>query len=186
MVLEQTGTELIEACRRGERDAFRQLFELYKDKVYTIALRYSGDPATAEDIAQDTFVKLFARIEGFRGESGFDSWLYRVVVNSCFDHKRSTRRWLPLLSGFTDLMRTPETGALDEMMRAESNGQLGEALATLPPDQRMSIVLRYSQDLSYEEIGAIMNCPPGTVASRLNRALKLLEKRLRRLHARVD
>ena len=89
MVAEETVRELIEACQRGERDAFHALFEAYKDRVYSVALRFSGDPAMAMDIAQDTFVKLFDCIREFRGESSFDTWVYRMVANRCLDRRRS-------------------------------------------------------------------------------------------------
>jgi RNA polymerase sigma-70 factor (ECF subfamily) len=181
MVLEETDNQLIEGCRRGEPSSFRELFERYKDRVYSIALRYSGDPETAQDISQDTFVKLFAAIGGFRGDSSFESWLYRLVVNSCFDHKRKTRRFLPLLAGVFDLLRAPGASALDQVMRAEMSGRVRTAVDGLPPEQRMVIVLRYTQGLSYEEIGAAMGCSAGTVASRLNRVHKLLGRRLTHL-----
>src|SRR5258708_14954493 len=96
MVLEETDRESVEVCERGEREGFRALFERHKDKVYSIALRYSGDESTAMDIAQDTFLKLYSSIRTFRGESTFESWLYRLVVNSCLDRNRRERRLLPL------------------------------------------------------------------------------------------
>jgi RNA polymerase sigma-70 factor (ECF subfamily) len=179
MVLEETGSELIESCRRGEPAAFRDLFERYKDKVYSIALRYSGEPETAEDIAQDTFVKLFAAIANFRGDSSFESWLYRMVVNSCFDHKRKRRRFLPLISGMLEAIRDPRAGALDDAVRAETSACVRRVVDLLPAEQRMVVVLRYTECLSYEQIGEAMGCSPGTVASRLNRVHKLLGKRLR-------
>ena len=111
MVLEDTGRELIESCQRGERDSFRMLFEIHKDKVYSIALRYSGDQAEAMDIAQETFLKLFSCIRDFRGEASFESWLYRLVVNSCLDRKRRGRR-LPLVDGLLDLVRATGEGVL--------------------------------------------------------------------------
>src|SRR5271169_2435941 len=77
--------DVIEACQRGDSDAFRALFEAYKDRVYSIALRYSGNPAAAMDITQDTFVKLLSRIGEYRSEASFESWLYRLVVNACID-----------------------------------------------------------------------------------------------------
>lgn len=186
MVLEDAGRDLSEngliaACRRGESDAFRDLFERYKDRVYSIALRYSGDAGTAEDIAQDTFVKLFGAIGSFRGDSSFESWLYRLIVNSCFDHKRRSRRFLPLLADAFDLMRAPGASALDEAMQAQMGSQLHALVDALPSEQRMVVVLRYTQGLSYEEIGAAMGCSAGTVASRLNRVHKLLGRRLARL-----
>src|SRR6516165_2713304 len=82
MVLDGTERELVESCQRGEREAFRALFELYKDKVYSIALRYTNDESSAMDISQDTFLKLFSSIRDFRGQARFESWLYRLVVNS--------------------------------------------------------------------------------------------------------
>src|SRR5689334_12472962 len=105
MVLEGSERELVEACRRGDRDAFRALFEGYKNKVYSIALRFSGEPAAAMDIAQDTFLKLFSSIRDFRGDASFDTWIYRLVVNSCLDHKRRTRRLLPLAGEFVGRLR---------------------------------------------------------------------------------
>jgi RNA polymerase sigma-70 factor (ECF subfamily) len=180
-VLEETGEELIESCRRGDPEAFRALFEMYKDRVYSVALRYSGDATLAQDIAQETFVKLFSTIGSFRGDSRFESWLYRLIVNSCFDHKRRTRRLMPLFDGLRSVLRTPSASALDEMLRNETSVQLKSVIASLPPDQRMVIVLRYTQGLSYDEIAEIMGCSAGTVGSRLNRVHKLLETRLARL-----
>ena len=185
MVIEETERELIESCRRGETNAFRALFERYKDKVYTIALRYSGDPATAQDIAQDTFLKLFDRIGTFRGEAGFESWLYRLVVNSCFDQKRRTRRLTPLLDGILHLLRAPGDNALDKIMRAEMAGQVKSAVQSLPATQRMVVVLRYTEGLSYERIAEIMDCSTGTIASRINRIHKVLERRLRGKHVGI-
>src|SRR4051794_25405235 len=119
MVLEQTQNasqhDLIGRCRAADPDAFRALFDLYKDRVYSIALRYSGDESLAQDIAQDTFVKLFSTIGSFRGDASFDSWLYRLVVNACFDQKRKTRRLTPLIDGFLDLVHSPGGSALDEV-----------------------------------------------------------------------
>jgi RNA polymerase sigma-70 factor, ECF subfamily len=180
-VLEETGEELIESCRRGDPDAFRALFETYKDRVYSVALRYSGNATLAQDIAQETFLKLFSTIGSFRGDSRFESWLFRLVVNSCFDHKRRTRRLMPLFDGLRSILRAPSASALDEMVRSETSVQLKSVIASLPPEQRMVIVLRYTQGLSYEEIAEIMGCSPGTVGSRLNRVHKLLEARLARL-----
>jgi RNA polymerase sigma-70 factor (ECF subfamily) len=181
MVLEDTGRELIESCQRGERDSFRTLFEAHKDKVYSIALRYLGDEAEAMDIAQETFLKLFSCIRDFRGEASFESWLYRLVVNSCLDRKRRGRRLLPLVDGLLDLVRGTGEGVLHTLLRAELSERVRAVVGGLPPEQRMVIVLRYTQGLSYEEISDALGCSPGTVASRLNRAHKVLERRLAHL-----
>jgi RNA polymerase sigma-70 factor (ECF subfamily) len=181
MVLDDTDKELIEVCQGGDPEAFRALFEKHKDAVYSIALRFSGDTAAAQDIAQDTFLKLFSALGSFRGDSNFESWLYRVVVNSCFDQKRKTRRLIPLLDEVLAALRTPDLSVLDQVLRAEMSAQVQAVVNSLAPDQRMVVVLRYTQGLSYDEIAGILGCASGTIASRLNRAHKVLERRLARL-----
>jgi RNA polymerase sigma-70 factor (ECF subfamily) len=182
MVLEDR--ELIEACQRGEADAFGRLFEANKDRVYSIALRYSGDPAVAMDIAQETFLKLLARIGEYRGQASFDSWLYRVVANTCLDHRRSARRFLPLLEDLVNLFTVCRETVLQDLLRSEMQQDVQQIVAALAPEQRIVVVLRYTEDLSYEEIAEILGCSPGTVGSRLNRAHKILERRLSCLKVR--
>ncbi|PWU05031.1 MAG: RNA polymerase subunit sigma-24 [Terriglobia bacterium] len=181
MVLDGTERELIESCQSGERDSFRTLFEIHKDKVYSIALRYSGDETEAMDIAQETFLKLFSAIRSFRGEASFESWLYRLVVNSCLDKKRRGRRLLPLVDDLLSAIQASGEGVLHKLMRAELSERVRAVVGQLPPDHRIVIVLRYTQGLSYEEIAEALECSPGTVASRLNRAHKILERRLAHL-----
>lgn len=180
MVLEGSERELVEACKRGDRDAFRTLFETYKNKVYSVALRFSGDETAAMDIAQDTFVKLFSSIRDFRGDSGFETWVYRMVVNSCFDQKRLTRRLVPLADELMSTLRA-SGDVLAQMLRAEIGNRVRAAVEKLPPDLRMVIVLRYTEGLAYDQIAEVLACSPGTVASRLNRAHKTLERRLARV-----
>jgi len=184
MVLEGNDREVIAACRRGERDAFRALFETYQDRVYSIALRYSGERATALDIAQDVFLKLLSGIhrfkggQAFQGEAGFDAWLYRVVVNCCLDRQRRSRM-LMFVEDFFDSLRGSDCTVLQDLMREEMQQHVQGAVAKLSPEHRLVVVLRYTEGLSYDEIAAALGCSPGTVASRLNRAHKILERRLR-------
>ena len=175
--LEVKQRDLIDACRRGERDAFRALFEAYKDKVYSIALRFSGDEALAMDIAQDVFLKLFSSISEFRGDSAFTTWVYRLVVNACLDHRRRSWRLIPIADDLLAVLRAPGN-SLDRMLHSEMRDRVRTAVEKLTPDLRMVIVLRYTEGLSYEEIGEVLGCATGTVASRLNRAHKVLERRL--------
>jgi RNA polymerase sigma-70 factor (ECF subfamily) len=181
MVLNGNDPEVIQACQRGDHDAFALLFETYKDKVYSIALRYSGDPAAAMDIAQEAFLKLLSQIKSFRGEASFETWLYRLVVNSCLDQQRRLRRLTPLIEEFLNVFRTPRETVLHDMVRAEVQKNVQHAVGNLPPEQRMVVVLRYTEGLSYEDIAEILGCSAGTVASRLNRAHKVLERRLSHL-----
>jgi RNA polymerase sigma-70 factor, ECF subfamily len=177
MVLDANDREVIEACQRGDYDAFRLLFETHKDRVYSIALRYSGDAAEAMDIAQETFLKLLSSIQDFRGDSSFESWLYRIVVNRCLDHQRRGRKLMPFLEDMLDAAEN----ALSKLLRAEVENDVQAIVGKLPPEQRIVVVLRYTEGLSYEEIAAILNCSKGTVASRLNRAHSALERRLSHL-----
>ena len=177
MVLDANDREVIEACQRGDYDAFRLLFETHKDRVYSIALRYSGDTAEAMDIAQETFLKLLSSIQDFRGDSSFESWLYRIVVNRCLDHQRRGRKLMPFIEDMLDAAEN----ALSKLLRAEVENDVQAIVGKLPPEQRIVVVLRYTEGLSYEEIAAILNCSKGTVASRLNRAHSVLERRLSHL-----
>jgi RNA polymerase sigma-70 factor, ECF subfamily len=177
MVLETTARNLVERCQRGEREAFRALFETYKDKVYSLALRFAGDEAAAMDIAQDTFVKLFHCIGDFRGDSGFETWVYRIVVNRCLDQKRRTRRLVPLADELMATLRVAGD-ALSQMLRDEMGSRVRAAVEKLPADQRIAIVLRYTEGLAYEQIAEVLGCSQGTIASRLSRAHKALERTL--------
>lgn len=181
MVLHDSGWDLIEACQRGDRESFRALFEAHKDKVYSIAYRYSGNEAVAMDIAQETFLKLFTTIRDFRGNASFESWLYRVVVNCCLDHKRRGRRLTPLVDDFLEVLRVSGESVLQKLLRAEVSERVQAAVSRLAPEQRIVIVLRYTRGLSYDEIAEVLGCSMGTVASRLNRAHKILERRLAHL-----
>jgi len=180
MVLQGSDRDLLDACRRGEPDAFRSLFEAYKNRVYSIALRFSGDEAAAMDIAQDTFVKLFSGIHDFRGDSAFETWVYRVVVNCCLDRRRKLGSLVPLADELIATLR--ESGdMLAELLRNEMAERIRSAVEKLSPDMRMVVVMRYTEGMSYDQIADVLGCSPGTVASRLNRAHKALERRLTHL-----
>ena len=192
MVLERSDREtpagndrdVVEACRRGDPEAFRALFETYKDRVYSIALRYSGDATIAMDIAQETFLKLLSCMRDFRGESNFETWLFRLVVNRCLDHHRRRRRLMPLVSDLLSLVWTSGETVLQQLLRTEFEANVQEVVSTLSHEQRIVVVLRYTEGLSYEQIAEILGCSTGTVGSRLNRAHKILERRL--AHLRGD
>lgn len=185
---ESVDARVIKACQQGDREAFRLLFEAYKDRVFSIA-RYSlGDEAAAEDVTQQIFVKLMTRIGQFRGDSEFTTWLYRLVINSCLDERRKRKRFLPVTEfeareplqplqprgSNTANQRSPETN----YARREVADSVRDAIGGLKPKMRLPILLKYIEGLSYEEIAEVLRCSKGTVASRLNRAHKALAKRL--------
>jgi RNA polymerase sigma-70 factor (ECF subfamily) len=181
MVLESNDREVVQACRSGDPDAFRVLFETYKDRVYSIALRYSGDSTSAMDIAQETFLKLLSSIQEFRGEANFETWLFRLVVNRCLDHHRRGKRLVPIVADLFNLLSGPGETVLHELLRSEFEANVQEVVGALSPEQRIVVVLRYTEGLSYEQIAEILGCSIGTVGSRLNRAHKVLERRLSHL-----
>jgi RNA polymerase sigma-70 factor, ECF subfamily len=194
---------IIEACKAGDRDSFRQLFERYKDRVYRIALHYCGEESAASDITQQVFLKLFTTITQFRGGSEFSTWLYRVVVNTCIDERRKVRRFVPLADGFEiSDARIPEAkggasasaGGFDlraggsqerKYMQKQIANAVQEAITQLSPKLRMPILLKYVEDLSYEEIAEVLGISMGTVASRLNRGHKALAGKLGHLRDSV-
>src|SRR5947207_5999225 len=110
-VPDSINTRVIQACQQGDREAFRLLFEAYKDRVFSIACYSLGNESAADDVTQEIFVKLFTRIGQFRGDSEFTTWLYRLVINSCLDERRKQKRFLPV-EEFTPMAvhrKPPET-----------------------------------------------------------------------------
>ena len=182
-----TTEDLLAACRRGDPGATRALYEAHKDRVYSIAVHFfKGDAATAADVTQQVFIKVFARLEQFRQESEFTTWLHRVAANACIDEQRRTRAVLPLdgLAGSAPELRT-EGGHDAALLRDELADEVKAAVASLSPKLRIAVLLRYFDDRPYEDIAAALGCSPGTVASRLNRAHKALARRLAHLRGAV-
>lgn len=173
---------LIRACQDGDREAFRLLFEAYKDKVFSMALYFfHGDEATAEDITQEVFLRLFTKLGQFRNESEFNTWLYRLVSNACIDELRKRKRFVPMAEvGEMEDVSERKVGT-EAFLRHEMLSSIQTALDGLKPELRMTVLLRYFEDLSYEEMATALGCSKGTVASRLNRSHKLLAKKLAHL-----
>jgi RNA polymerase sigma-70 factor, ECF subfamily len=170
---------VIEACQEGDREAFRLLFETYKDRVFSIAAySFGGDEAAASDVSQQIFLKLMTTIGQFRGDSAFTTWLYRLVVNACTDEQRKRRRFLPFgesapMNRIED--RRPQEKHYAKLELADS---VQAAIKELTPKLRMPILLKYVEGLSYEEIATVLGCSKGTVASRLNRGHQSLARKL--------
>ncbi len=180
--------------RLVERDerAFREMVELYQNRVFNLIYRMIGSRAEAEDVAQEVFVTVFKSIDQFRGESKFSTWLYRVAANHCKNRIKYLAR-----------RHDRDTGELDDAAERQSSAQGGEAIgagviespdrmlegaqtermvqqaiASLDEDHRLVIVLRDLEELSYEEICSITGLPEGTVKSRLHRARLALKEKL--------
>jgi RNA polymerase sigma-70 factor (ECF subfamily) len=177
---------VISACQKGDRDAFRLLFEAYKDRVFSIALySFAGDEAAASDVTQQTFLKLMSSISQFRGESEFTTWLYRMVVNACIDEQRRRKRFLPWGDSEPIPKAAEKRPQEKHFARVEIAGVVQQAISELKPKFRLPILLKYIEGLSYEEIASVMSCSKGTVASRLNRGHHQLARRLAFLRDQV-
>jgi len=177
--------DVLDACRRGDRDAFRLVYETYKDTVYSMALYFfRGDTATAADVTQQVFLRLMDKIGQFKGQSEFSTWLHRMVTNACIDRARGPARREVGADAVPIETRTVEPQHEADLEARERARLIQEALAGLTPKIRMAIVLRYFEDLSYGEMASVLNCSIGTVASRLSKGHAILGRRLAELGRR--
>ena len=171
------------AVQQGDRDAFKALYERYRDRVYNIIFYSIGDELRAEDVLQIVFVKIYRGLANFRFEASLATWIYRITFNECLNQQR--RRGAQHIP-FEALLGSDEeldTGAAADLQHAEGERReiVHRAVMELSPKLRAVVALKYLDGLSYEEIASVLECSPGTVASRLNRALSELEARLRPL-----
>lgn len=167
---------LLEACQRGDREAFRALFEAWQDRVYSLALHFTGDEAAAQDVAQDVFLKLFARIGQFRGESAFGTWLHRLAVNLMLEHRaglgRDRKRW----SSEDEVM-----GELPaKRVTPDESLDMEDAVQQLPDGMRQVFVLYDVEGYQHDEIGRMLGISTGTSKSQLHRARMALRQLLLR------
>lgn len=180
--------ELVErVLGEGTPEAFRPLYERYKDRVYNTAYRITGDANLAEDVTHDVFIRVYERLGQFRRRSRFSSWLYRVAVNRATDvaRRRGRERWLfGVRLGERPGVGEPASGAEAGPAWAAESAEVAEevarAVAELSLKLRGVVVLRYFEGLSYEEIAAVIGRSVGTVKSRLSRAHQRLAERLQR------
>jgi RNA polymerase sigma factor (sigma-70 family) len=169
---------LVLAARRGDEEAFRDLYRAFREPVWNLVSSLVGDPVQAQDVLQNVFFKAFRGLPGFRFESCLFTWIYRIARNECRNHIRA--RGVALLPLAAVIGSRAE---VDGRIRTEDEGArraaLRDAVMQLPFKMREVIVLKYMEDLTYKEISRVLGCPSGTVASRLARALAELEARLR-------
>ena len=181
--------QLVERVQRGDKNAFNLLVRKYQHKVVNLVARYVNNPGDVPDVAQEAFIKAYRALPTFRGESAFYTWLYRIAVNTAKNYLTSQGRRPPSSDVEADEaeyygggealqeVATPENLALtDEIKRT-----VFAAIEALPEDLRTAITLREMEGLSYEEIAEIMDCPVGTVRSRIFRAREAIDKRLQPL-----
>jgi RNA polymerase sigma-70 factor (ECF subfamily) len=181
---------LVERVQAGDQAAFGLLVAKYQRKLLRLVMRMVRDPAEAEDVTQEAFIKAYRALPGFRGESAFYTWLYRIGVNTAKNWLVANGRRMPTVTdiagddseGIDDggLLRDDETPDR-VMMSKQIAATVNVAMAALPEDLRTAITLREIEGLSYEEIAQVMDCPIGTVRSRIFRARDAIAARLRPL-----
>jgi RNA polymerase sigma-70 factor (ECF subfamily) len=171
--VEDPDGELVRKVQDGHRSSFNQLVLKYRNRVLGIAARMLGDRAEAEDLAQDVFVKAYHALGDFKGEALFSTWLYRITANSCLNHRKKQtreRRLTEVVDDLEPLRCDPSSNPHNVLERKQLTAELEKAIGGLPEDQRMVLVLRDIEGLSYEEIAACLALELGTVRSRLHRA----------------
>ncbi|MBK9030439.1 MAG: sigma-70 family RNA polymerase sigma factor [Myxococcales bacterium] len=184
---------LVERAQRGDRDAFRALFERYHRRAYALAFGVVRNQDDALDVVQDAFIKAHRHLDKFEGQASFYTWLYRIVMNLAIDHIRKHKRHQPV--DFTD---AAVEGAISEdallpkiiggnpgraLMDREIRERISEALDGLSDNHRAVLVMRELEGLSYEEMAATMQCSKGTIMSRLFHARKNMQRQLADLYS---
>ena len=181
-----TDKELVRRVKKGDRHAFDLLFSRYQHKIFNLVGRYLRDREDIEDIAQETFIKAFRALPRFRGESAFYTWLYRIAINTAKNHLVARSRRPPgvdvdveeaeFMDG-TDALKESENPE-SALARDELSAEIDLAISQLPDDLRSAVTLREFDGLTYEQIAEIMDCPVGTVRSRIFRAREAIDSRI--------
>ena len=166
---------IIARARRGDADAFEQLVAAYRDQVFRLALRMCGNEADADEVAQEAFLSAWKALPNFRGDSQFSTWLYQLTTHAAIDLMRREKRQIAAEDITEVSAPDPAPGPQQQAEQSETRQAVRDAMAQLSPEYRQIVVLRFLQELSYEEIGAVLKLPPGTVKSRLNRAKSQLK-----------
>ncbi len=190
MIDREIDQQLVERAQAGDKQAFDLLVTKYQRKLGRLLSRFIRDPAEVEDVAQEAFVKAYRALPSFRGDSAFYTWLYRIGINTAKNYLVAMGRRAPTTTEFDSEeaesfedgeqlrdINTPES----MLMSKEIGATVNQAMEDLPDDLRTAISLREIEGLSYEEIASIMNCPIGTVRSRIFRAREAIAAKLRPL-----
>jgi RNA polymerase sigma-70 factor, ECF subfamily len=179
-----TDEELVALSVGGDLDSFNQLVLRWERPIYALAYRVLGREEDARDVAQETFLRAFRALKGFKGQAKFSSWLYRIALNLCRDWIRRERR-APVSQApeGIDIIElageaTPAESIEDMVARHELGRAVGKAMSALPEEQRTAIILKEYHGLTFQEIAELLDCPLSTVKTRLYQGLTVLRKQL--------
>jgi len=180
VAVQGTDDELVAHCLQGRREAFSELVLRHQRMVYSVARAMLGDAHAAEDMAQEAFLHAYGALSSYQAQGRFPAWLRRIVTRLCLNYRRDTRRevaWDDLAGHPAEVTDGPDS----RLGEWERRGAVHRAIDALPPDYRDVIVLRYMEELSYEEIARHLGVPVSTVETRLHRAKKQLRQLLREI-----
>jgi len=181
--------ELVQRVQAGDKKAFDVLIMKYQQRIIHVITGFVHDPVEALDVAQEAFIKAYRAIPNFRGDSAFYTWLYRIAINTSKNHLTSRARRPPAMDvdamDATNFYDAPELKEFDtpesNLMSNELEGVIYQAIDDLPEDTATAIKLREFEGMSYEEIAQVMDCPIGTVRSRIFRAREAIDNRIKEL-----
>ena len=186
----EVDAQLVERAQQGDKRAYELLVVKYQRKLGRLLSRFVRDPAEVEDVTQEAFIKAYRALPSFRGDSAFYTWLYRIAINTAKNYLVALGRRAPTSTGFdnaeaenfedAEQLRDSNTTE-SELMGREIAATVNKAMDALPADLRTAITLREIEGMSYEEIANVMNCPIGTVRSRIFRAREAIAAELRPL-----
>jgi RNA polymerase sigma-70 factor (ECF subfamily) len=184
--MSSTDEELVARSQGGDMDSFNQLVMRWERPIYALAYRTIGREEDARDVCQETFLRAFRALKGFKGQAKFSSWLYRIALNLCRDWIRRERRQpvaqAPEGVDLVELasLATPTETIEDLVARKEISQAVARVMATLPDDQRTAIILKEYHGLTFQEIADMLDCPLSTVKTRLYQGLSVLRRQLDR------
>ncbi len=184
---DRTEQRIIQKAKEGDRTAFAELVDLYKDRVYHISYRMLGNRQEAEDVAQETFIRVYNNLESYNPQYKFSTWIYRIATNLSIDFIRKRKQSLSLdadISGaegldWHDRLADSGLGPEEEVLADEFQNEVQGAIMGLNPKYRSVMVLRYIQDLSLQEISETVQLPVSTIKTRIHRGREALRKKLR-------
>ncbi len=180
-------SQLIERALQGDQKAYTDIVARFREQIYHFIFRMVKDKAQAEDLTQETFIKAFRALASFNSNYAFSTWLYKIAANNCIDYFRkkklaTTSIDTPIKAKDGELQRDfpdREQGPESELISKEQTNQIQSAIDSLPPKYKQAIMLRHSQDKSYEEISKELDIPLGTVKVRIFRAREMLKARMK-------
>jgi RNA polymerase sigma-70 factor (ECF subfamily) len=185
--LDITEQRIIQRAKSGDRDAFAELVDLYKDKVYHVSYRMLGNQQEAEDVAQETFLRVYANLDNYDPQYKFSTWIYRIASNLSIDILRKRKKNLSIDAEITgaegvdwhDRLADTSKGPEEEVLIDELQEEVQDAIMGLNPKYRAVMLLRYIEDLSLQEISEVVQLPISTIKTRIHRGREALRKKLR-------